>query len=487
MRGRARGTQAKARQPLWPLSSCGCVSLIAAIIVALTAVSFGISLTLSDTGTSLAYEANRKSTELLHKPCMPIAPAALPPLNVSALSGEWNVDPDVALRSVLLAMPLLGCADTYHNENAAYQSRINSSLLYAVYLTSKNVTEDSAEAAFGAAKSSAIKKGAICSSSSPRDSMCRRAPRVQVNSDSVNPFSTFFLTNMDPLALEARARLQRTLAHGDAENTDHSHDIKDALAAFLYEHPDWNNKSQAYISLRENRKLERAMISRCQDSGTCYLIAPFLALHYAINLQAQKLNECTVDITEWLRKYVGADSLANFFFANGGAPTIEIVRKVFQPAPPTSHPEELLFAINPSRSSETSLADYTQLRSFLEKHGVGVIYHFAVYDEMKSKNASSFSGKHGPSEPEFHAMVLVGVRYDSESGQYFLLMQNSWKDLQFVEVRQDYAKYCDAGLVFVTTPQYEYPSSWPTVTFRSATTAVNAGVIERVQGDGFGF
>ena len=55
-------------------------------------------------------------------------------------------------------------------------------------------------------------------------------------------------------------------------------------------------------------------------------------------------------------------------------------------------------------------------------------------------------------------MVLIGARFDAQSGQYYLLLQNWWHTLQVVEVRQDYAEACDTSLVFVSTPQMSYGS-----------------------------
>jgi hypothetical protein len=460
--------------------------IVAAVAVLLIWVTPGVR------GAANAYFGAAPTRTLDTNPgsCTPLAPTDFSPIDCSLLASEWNVALDVVERSIHSAVTLLGCADTYKNANAAYKARINSSLLSAVYLMSKDVTELDAKIGFAAAQYAAVESGALCSSSSPLGSSCRRAPRVTESpDDDARPFLSFFLTSMDPvIALPARARLERSLGQGDAENTDPGDDINDALDSFIHAHPEWDDRSQAYISLRENSNLKRAMISRCQDeAGSCYLIAPFLALHYAINLHATKLNELTVDITEWLRKYLGTKSLAKFFFANRGEPTMDIVRQAFQPAPGMEYPDKILFSANSHISSEESLADYVQLRAFLKQYGIGIIYDFIVYEELHNMKSSSYAGHHGNTAKGRHSMVVVGVRFDSKNSQYFLLLQNSWKDLQFLEVRQDYAESCDMGLVFVTTHQHDYPSSWPTSAFQSATTAVSAGVTQHVQTRGLGF
>lgn len=68
-------------------------------------------------------------------------------------------------------------------------------------------------------------------------------------------------------------------------------------------------------------------------------------------------------------------------------------------------------------------------------------------------------------------MVLIGVRYDVPSGQYYLLLQNWWKAMQIVEIRQDYARASRTSLVFVSTPQQSYRRNWRTVPFRSSESA----------------
>ena len=74
-------------------------------------------------------------------------------------------------------------------------------------------------------------------------------------------------------------------------------------------------------------------------------------------------------------------------------------------------------------------------------------------------------------------MVLIGARFDEQSSQYYMLLQNWWHALQVVETRQDYAAACYASLSFVSTPQRNYRKNWKTVAFRSAESAAeSAGV-----------
>ncbi len=58
-----------------------------------------------------------------------------------------------------------------------------------------------------------------------------------------------------------------------------------------------------------------------------------------------------------------------------------------------------------------------------------------------------------------HAMALVGYRKDEDGRRYFLL-QNWWKQKQFVEVDEEYLRECEAQLHFVQTDQCEIPPNF---------------------------
>ena len=58
-----------------------------------------------------------------------------------------------------------------------------------------------------------------------------------------------------------------------------------------------------------------------------------------------------------------------------------------------------------------------------------------------------------------HAMVLVGAR--KEGGKHYFLLQNWWKQKQFVEVDVDCLKSRGATVYFVETPQTKIPKSFP--------------------------
>jgi hypothetical protein len=69
----------------------------------------------------------------------------------------------------------------------------------------------------------------------------------------------------------------------------------------------------------------------------------------------------------------------------------------------------------------------------LRRFGPGLVSLFEVHEEFTEKTKFSYSGKPKGDFIGLHAMVLIGHRKDSNGKDIFLL-QNWWKDKQFIEV-----------------------------------------------------
>ena len=100
--------------------------------------------------------------------------------------------------------------------------------------------------------------------------------------------------------------------------------------------------------------------------------------------------------------------------------------------------------------------------AFLEKYGPGLVSHFSAHDDILVDGRFSFSGEPAGTDDGKHAMVLVGVRVDTEGGRWFLI-QNWWRKKQFLEIREDYMTWCEVVMVFVLTPQRSTEARFPTV------------------------
>ena len=88
---------------------------------------------------------------------------------------------------------------------------------------------------------------------------------------------------------------------------------------------------------------------------------------------------------------------------------------------------------------------------------------FAVHrDFHKAKGPMSFDGTPKGAFVGFHAMLIIGARRDDTTGKRWFLLQNWWKEMQFVEVSDEYLGYCCKAIYFVPTPQPTIREEFPT-------------------------
>ena len=59
-------------------------------------------------------------------------------------------------------------------------------------------------------------------------------------------------------------------------------------------------------------------------------------------------------------------------------------------------------------------------------------------------------------------MLVIGSHTDNSTGKRWYLLQNWWKQKQFVQVDEEYLKASEATVYFVETPQQGIPSDFPT-------------------------
>lgn len=373
--------------------------------------------------------------------------AVLSPLDFTRLAADWGTTPEMVENASTTSTQLFGCAG---NDKA---------FLRSVFILAKDIAELDARAGFDKAK---LLLNPV-PYHPPLGGQC--------------PYLSFFLKDSSIIAVYFRDRVDRLLDDGDIE-TSGSFDFNTELLAYVEKHPEWKNTSSSYISLLANPMLHRSMISRVQLTGLCFLHAPLVALHYAINMRSPEPNNETVDITTALRHNFHDGILGSYLFADKGWWTSDIINKVFEPSPGFDDPEVLEFTIRDSMSADLSERDYNTLRVELVESGVGIITLFNIDIPFWKANATSFSGKALTQFIGGHAMVLIGARFDNPSGQYYLLFQNWWESLQIVEVRQDYAKANNAHLTFVKTPQNAYRKNWRTVSYKSAKSAAESAGVE---------
>ena len=108
--------------------------------------------------------------------------------------------------------------------------------------------------------------------------------------------------------------------------------------------------------------------------------------------------------------------------------------------------------------AELAHTQQVQLQKKLGKSPAIVVFN--LRSDFKSSTLSHDNKPNAVGKNESkHAMVAVGVRFDSSTKQIFVLCVNFWKHKPFVEMSYKYLSYCEAELHFLlpSTPIAENP------------------------------
>ena len=97
-------------------------------------------------------------------------------------------------------------------------------------------------------------------------------------------------------------------------------------------------------------------------------------------------------------------------------------------------------------------------RETFEKYGPGLLCTFDVHDDFFDADVFSYMDCPTGNFRGHHCMVVLGVRNEGESRIF--LLQNWWRDKQFVEVSEDYM-FMDCSICFIGTPQTFVRDSLP--------------------------
>lgn len=169
-----------------------------------------------------------------------------------------------------------------------------------------------------------------------------------------------------------------------------------------------------------------------QLSRNCYLPAAITAQTYAVrkgtlNDQSSPTSR-TIRTDQYIRRAFGPDQLYRRIMHNKGGKASEVF--------------ENLSALPVKANAKISATDSNAaiILQHLQNYGAGLVTGFHVDAEFKEKERFSYSGRVAvdPNKKTGHAMVLVGFRKERATGEVWLLLQNWWKDKQFVEVTLEY-------------------------------------------------
>ncbi|CAB9514937.1 expressed unknown protein [Seminavis robusta] len=197
-------------------------------------------------------------------------------------------------------------------------------------------------------------------------------------------------------------------------------------------------------------------IQRVQRAGSCFLHAPAVLQSYCLKGNAGLQ---VVDISKYARHSFSGEKVSKYIIEDKGG----------------NAEQELRTMIDGERTSSVKfkmgLMDQTkneypnELFEQLKLYGPGLIHYFAIEENFKTASGfgsggdvhlECFEGTFATTkEMQRHAMVLVGMR--KVNGEWRLLLQNWWPNLQLVEVTPEYMASSGCFLVFVTKELWEIP------------------------------
>lgn len=186
-------------------------------------------------------------------------------------------------------------------------------------------------------------------------------------------------------------------------------------------------------------KYPQFLVQRYQLSGNCYLHAPALLQFYLSSLATGK-RENMLDISRYVRQNFSSRDLKNHIINDDGGSSFQQFFNLTGQYPRACNPSDI--------------------RRSYERYGPGLVCQFKVYDDFRRPNKFLYHQSPQGINPVGHAMILVGFRTDSQDN-VFLLLQNWWKEKQFVEVTPSYLADCGATVYFAESPVSPLKSDCP--------------------------
>ena len=227
---------------------------------------------------------------------------------------------------------------------------------------------------------------------------------------------------------------------------------------FLDKCPQWKcpSDNKIIINLFEDADCKATIkpFYRVQLSSLCYLHAVVLLKWYLVHIHYRNLDKHPmIDIAKYIRNEFSSEELCRHVFWEAGGSSVKMVDRLIR-AHDGSEPETYSYGNGHLRSVGCDRWNVFAglISEALRCYGPALVSNFTVTDTFLDLDISSHSGP--ITEPidntRKHAMLLVGVRIDKDDKAWFLL-QNWWKEKQFVEV--DYQWFLDSGaaITFVTT------------------------------------
>jgi hypothetical protein len=241
-----------------------------------------------------------------------------------------------------------------------------------------------------------------------------------------------------------QGRLDRILRiEGDKTDCKIPYDVQ-SFDAFCKIVGEWSCSKNSYVFHRDHPKVSSkdVLVQRAQLSGLCYIHGPDMLQHYLVSMNSDKAG--MIDISKLIHDTFDAKQLEEHIFNDHGGSSDVMLKYILEP------------------NSVIASTDILNIEERLQEHGPLLVARFQVHVNFHEDNGTFiYHGKPEGKTKGLHAMILIGTRKDGNGKRLFLL-QNWWKQKQFVEVDEEYLGACEPILFFVRTPQFSIPEEFPT-------------------------
>jgi hypothetical protein len=190
---------------------------------------------------------------------------------------------------------------------------------------------------------------------------------------------------------------------------------------------------------------------RRQLSGSCFLHAPIVLQAYLINMHTQRPADM-IDMSKYVRHYLPTKCLEKYL-SKGSGDSLKFLESIL-------HGRNGQFRGNAGYLQvgfPLETEDMPLLFDRLKQYGPALITNFQVEEDFVGGTRVIFDGEptSGTSHVSElrHAMLLVGIRMDPVAREWRLLLQNWWRNKQFIEVSLGYMAKCEAKVAFILTSQ----------------------------------
>ena len=275
-------------------------------------------------------------------------------------------------------------------------------------------------------------------------------------------------------AQRALRLLQGDVVHKEGENSgSHGVKLETVFEGFCREHPAWGDASRSFVFFRDHEKVkalpeaarEQLKVTRIQPSGgLCYMHAPAVMQHNLVTLHSGGEHHEMLNVAKYIVEFFSADMIYAHVVKDTGASSDTFLKNIMglkaRDTLSLSIPARATEAAAIIIDAEFAAEEAERAAEALKICGVGLVARFKVEPAFQGTEVSFTANALQDEAIGLHAMTLVGHR--ENDGQHLFLLQNWWKEKQFIEVSAEYLAAADARITFVGKEVTEIPKEFPT-------------------------